>query len=79
MKLTVLWVALAAPALPFAAQSPLMRGGRAASAASAEMPDDASSLPEMGVTQVPARGNTQVPDTPVTPRPHNARPPAHLP
>ncbi|WP_244849274.1 hypothetical protein [Caballeronia sp. SL2Y3] len=52
---------------------------RAASGAHAADGRDAAPLPAMGVTQVRDHGRTQVPATPVTPRPHYARPPAHLP
>ncbi|MDR5857393.1 hypothetical protein P9239_01045 [Caballeronia sp. LZ062] len=52
---------------------------RAASGAFPAHGETAAPLPEMGVTQVPDHGRTEVPVTPVTPRPHYARPPAHLP
>jgi hypothetical protein len=41
--------------------------------------DAAAPMPEMGVTQLPSRGRTELPETPVTPRTRYARPPAHLP
>ncbi|MDR5824860.1 hypothetical protein QCE64_30770 [Caballeronia sp. LZ043] len=60
-------VALGAPA---AAQTASGSQGMAASATAAPSRYDAAPLPEMGVTQVPSREQTQVPATPVTPRPH---------
>jgi len=75
----LLCVALGAPAPVFASQSVISGGARAASSAPAAAPDSAAPLPEMGVRQVPDHGRTELPAAPITPRPHYARPPAHLP
>ncbi|QSN62850.1 hypothetical protein [Caballeronia sp. M1242] len=72
-------VALGAPAPPFASPGGMPNTPRAASGALVANGRHAAPLPEMGVTQVPDHGRTQVPATPVTPRPHYARAPAHLP
>jgi hypothetical protein len=40
---------------------------------------DSVAPPDEGATQLRASGDTQLPATPDTPRPHYDRPPAHLP
>jgi hypothetical protein len=75
----VVCVALAAPALLFAAQDDASSIDLTASGAIARLPDQDSYVPAMGITQVPVRGRTQVPATPVTPRPHYEKKPANLP
>jgi hypothetical protein len=71
-------IAVSAPARLPAAQGVPRSAGSAASAAAARAHDEAAPLPEMGITQVPARGQTQVPPTPVTPRPHPGGPGSSL-
>ena len=77
---TAVLIALLAPAPAFSANSSATRGlGAQAPASAASQPINPAPLPEMGTTQVPQAAQTQLPDTPETPRAHYQRPPAHLP
>jgi hypothetical protein len=78
---TGLLLALLAPGKAFAARTPGTERALKTTppvAASVNEPGSMMTLDE-GTTQLPANGNTQLPDTPDTPRPHHDRPPAHLP
>jgi hypothetical protein len=75
-------IALLAPGPIFAAGvSPADGAGNPGAASASDWRQRVSNLPASSGagTQIPESGQTQLPDTPDTPRPHYGRPPVHLP
>jgi hypothetical protein len=78
---TALSLALIAPGPIFAAVAAPPANAAKSGAAANAWREQVNNLPASSGadTPLPESGQTQLPDTPDTPRPHYGRPPAHLP